>query len=43
MAVTEIVKRMAKSTHIIGSTTATEILEMLLFFQDKLSGRFLIF
>jgi hypothetical protein len=43
MAVTEIVKRMHKSMHGLLSTTAIEILELLLFFHDKLPERLLIF
>jgi hypothetical protein len=43
MAVTEIVKRTGKSIHGIESTTAIEILEVLLFFHDKSSERLLIF
>jgi len=43
MAVTETVKRMGKSMHGILSTTAIEILELLLFFHNKLPKRLLIF
>jgi hypothetical protein len=43
MAVTEIVKRMGKPMHGILSTTAIEILELLLFFHDKMPERLLIF
>jgi hypothetical protein len=43
MAVTEIVKRIGKPMHGILSTTAIEILELLLFFHDKLPESLLIF
>jgi hypothetical protein len=42
MAVTETVKRMGKSIHGILSTAAIEILQLLLFFHEKLPERLLV-
>jgi len=43
MAVTEIVKRMGKFMHGVLSTAAIEILQLLLFFHEKLPKRPLVF